>query len=101
MDEGRKRVLAIVAGILVSSPETTEDLNDCHASPRTGYLFAAAAQWADRIMRKIDNVLSRSCRVLRPLYLNANAALSELANADGYQYLRYSSFSESPGTIAW
>jgi hypothetical protein len=35
MDEGRKRVLAIVAGILVARHlKTAEDLNDCHASPQ-------------------------------------------------------------------
>jgi hypothetical protein len=57
MDEGRKRVLAIVAGILVARHlKTTEDLNDCHPSPRTEYLVASAVQWAERIMRKIDNV---------------------------------------------
>jgi hypothetical protein len=39
MDEGRKRVLAIVAGILVARHlKTTDD------------------QWAERIMQKIDNV---------------------------------------------
>jgi hypothetical protein len=57
MDEGRKRVLAIVAGILVARHlRTAEDLNDCHPSPRTEYLVAAAVQWAERITRKIDNV---------------------------------------------
>jgi hypothetical protein len=57
MDEGRKRVLAIVAGILVARHlKTTEDLDDCHPSPRTEYLIASAVQWAERIMRKIDNV---------------------------------------------
>jgi hypothetical protein len=50
-------VLAIVAGILVARHlKTVEDLNDCHASPRTEYLVAAAVQRAERIMRKIDNV---------------------------------------------
>jgi hypothetical protein len=63
MEEGRKRVLGIMASILVSRHlKTTEDLNDCHASPRTEYLIAAAVQWADRIMRKIDNVFGSSDR---------------------------------------
>jgi hypothetical protein len=31
-------------------------LQDCHPSPRTEYLVASAVQWAERIMRKIDNV---------------------------------------------
>ena len=59
MDEGRKRVLAIVAGILVARHlKTTEDLFDSKPSPRTESLVAAAVQWAERIMRKIDNVFS-------------------------------------------
>jgi hypothetical protein len=57
MDEGRKRVLAIVAGILVARHlKTTEDLFENRASPRTEAMVAAAVQWAERIMRKIDNV---------------------------------------------
>jgi hypothetical protein len=57
MDEGRKRVLAIVAGILVARHlKTTEDLFDSKSSPRTESLVAAAVQWAERIMRKIDGV---------------------------------------------
>jgi len=59
VDEGRKRVLAIVAGVLVARHlKTTDDLFDCRSSPRTESLVAAAVQWADRIMRKIDNVFS-------------------------------------------
>src|SRR6266550_6597178 len=55
MDEGRKRVLAIVAGILVARHlKSTEDLFDNRASPRTEAMVAAAVQWAERIMRKID-----------------------------------------------
>jgi hypothetical protein len=57
MDEGRKRVLAIVAGILVARHlKSTEDLFDNRGSPRTEAMVAAAVQWAERIMRKIDNV---------------------------------------------
>ncbi len=57
MDEGRKRVLAIVAGILVARHlKTTEDLFDSKPSPRTESLVASAVQWADRIMKKIDSV---------------------------------------------
>jgi hypothetical protein len=59
MDEGRKRVLAIVAGILVARHlKTTDGLFDCRSSPRTESLVAAAVQWAERIMRKIDSVFS-------------------------------------------
>jgi len=61
MDEGRKRLLAIVAGILVARHlKTTDDLFDCRFSPRTESLIAAAVQWAERIMRKIDNVFGNS-----------------------------------------
>ena len=57
MDEGRKRVLAIVAGILVARHlKTTEDLFDSKPSPRTESLVGAADQWAERIMKKIDGV---------------------------------------------
>ena len=57
MDEGRKRVLAIVAGILVARHlKTTEDLFDSKPSPRTESLVSAAVQWAERIMKKIDGV---------------------------------------------
>jgi hypothetical protein len=45
MDEGRKRVLAIVAGILVARHlKTTDDLFDSRSSPRTESLVAAAVQ---------------------------------------------------------
>ncbi len=60
MDEGRKRVLAIVAGILVARHlKTAEDLFDSKPSPRTESMVAAAVQWAHRIMRKIDNVFAK------------------------------------------
>jgi hypothetical protein len=55
MDEGRKRVLAIVAGILVARHlKTPEDLGDSRPSPANG------VQWADRIMKKIDGVFDKS-----------------------------------------
>ena len=55
MDEGRKRVLAIVAGILVARHLTAEDLfGGSQGSPRTDAMVAAAVQWAERIMQKID-----------------------------------------------
>jgi hypothetical protein len=57
VDEGRKRVLAIVAGILVARHlKTTEDLFDSKPSPRTESLVGAAVQWAEKIMKKIDGV---------------------------------------------
>jgi len=61
MDEGRKRVLAIVAGILVARHlKTPEDLGDSRPSPRTENLISSAARWADRIMNKIDGVFGNS-----------------------------------------
>ena len=59
MDEGRRRVLSIVAGIVVAGHlNTTEDLFDNRSSPRTESMVAAAIQRAERVMRKIDNVFS-------------------------------------------
>jgi hypothetical protein len=55
MDEGPKRVLAIVAGILVAwHLKNPEDLHGSRPSPRTESLVASAVQWAERIMQKID-----------------------------------------------
>jgi hypothetical protein len=58
VEEGRKRVLAIVAGILVARHlKTADDLfGGPQGSPRTDAMIAAAVQWAERIMRKIDTV---------------------------------------------
>ena len=61
MDEGRKRVLAIVAGILVARHlKNPEDLGDSRPSPRTENLISSAVQWADRIMRRIDGLFGNS-----------------------------------------
>jgi hypothetical protein len=61
MDEGRKRLLGIMASILVARQfRTTEDLFDNRSSPRTEAMVAAAVQWAERIMRKIDNVFGNT-----------------------------------------
>jgi hypothetical protein len=46
-----------VAGILVARHlETADDLFDSKGPPRTKSLVAAAVQWAEGSMRKIDNV---------------------------------------------
>jgi hypothetical protein len=59
MDEGRKRVLGIIAGILVARHiKTSEELFQTRPSPRSESLIASAVQWAERIMRKIDNQFS-------------------------------------------
>jgi len=49
MDESRKRVLAIVAGILVARRlKTADDLFDSRPSPRTESMVAAAVHAQDR-----------------------------------------------------
>jgi hypothetical protein len=61
MEEGRKRVLGIMASILVSRHlKTTEDLHDSRPSPRTESLVGSAVQWAERIIRRIDGTLANS-----------------------------------------
>jgi hypothetical protein len=61
MEEGRKRVLGIIAGILVARHlKTTEDLFDSRSSPRTESLVASAVQWAERIMRRIAGAFANS-----------------------------------------
>lgn len=61
MEEGRKRVLAIVAGILVARHlRTAEDLHEWRSTPRTESLVSSAVNWAERIMRKIDDRFGNS-----------------------------------------
>ncbi len=56
MDEGRKRVIGVMAAILTSlHMRTADDLFGCpQGSPRTDKLIEASIQWAERIMEKID-----------------------------------------------
>jgi len=58
MDEGRKRVLGIIAGILMARHlDTADDLfGGPDGSPRTDRMIAAAVQWGELIARKIDKV---------------------------------------------
>jgi hypothetical protein len=58
VDEGRKRVLAIIAGIIVARHlDTADDLfGGPQGSPRADKMVAAAIQWAERIMKKIDHL---------------------------------------------
>jgi len=60
VDEGRKRLLGIIAGILVARHlKTADDLfGGPQGSPRTDAMVGAAVQWAEQIMRKIDRNLS-------------------------------------------
>jgi hypothetical protein len=62
MDEGRKRVIGIMAAILTSlHMQTADDLfGGPMGSPRTDKLIAASVQWAVLIMRKVDDVCGRS-----------------------------------------
>jgi hypothetical protein len=61
VEEGRKRILGIMASILVARHlKTTEDLNDSRPSPRTESLVASAVQWAERIMKRIDGTFANS-----------------------------------------
>jgi hypothetical protein len=56
MDEGRKRVIGLMAAILTSLHMRTADdlLGGLQGSPRTDKLIAASIQWAEKIMEKID-----------------------------------------------
>jgi hypothetical protein len=56
MDEGRKRVIGIMAAIMASlHMKTADDLfGNPQGSPRTDGLVDASIQWAERIMQKID-----------------------------------------------
>jgi hypothetical protein len=58
MDEGRKRVIAIIAGILVARHlKTADDLfGGPTGSARTDSMISAAVQWAELILKKIDAV---------------------------------------------
>jgi hypothetical protein len=61
MDEGRKRVIRIMAAIMASlHMRTADDLfGGPEGSPRTDKLIAASVQWAELIMRKVDGVCGR------------------------------------------
>jgi hypothetical protein len=61
MDEGRKRVIGIMAAIMASlHMRTADDLfGGPEGSPRTDKLIAASVQWAELIMRKVDSVCGR------------------------------------------
>jgi hypothetical protein len=62
VDEGRKRVLGIMAAILASlHMQTADDLfGGPQGSPRSDKLIAASVQWAEKIMEKIDSVFRSS-----------------------------------------
>jgi hypothetical protein len=62
MDEGRKRVIGIMAAIMASlHMETADDLfGTPQGSPRTDKLIEASIQWARQIMKKIDAVCGKA-----------------------------------------
>jgi hypothetical protein len=59
MDEGRKRVIGIMAAILASlHMQTADDLfGGPQGSPRTDKLIAASIQWAEKIMGRLTRRL--------------------------------------------
>lgn len=61
MDEGRKRVIGVMAAILASLHMRTADglFGTPQGSPKTDQLIAASVQWAERIMTKIDDVFGK------------------------------------------
>ena len=62
MDEGRKRVIGIMAAILTAMHMRTADdlFGTPQGGPRTDRLIAASIQWAERIMRKIDDAFGKA-----------------------------------------
>jgi hypothetical protein len=62
MDEGRKRVIGIMAAILASlHMRTADDLfGGPEGNPRTDKLISASVQWAPLIMEKVDTACGRS-----------------------------------------
>ena len=58
MDEGRKRIIGVMAAIMASlHMRTADDLfGTPEGSPRTDKLIAASIQWAERIMQRIDGL---------------------------------------------
>jgi hypothetical protein len=69
MDEGRKRVLGIMAAILTSlHMQTADDLFGApQKSPRSDKLIAASIQWAEIIMAKIDERFSKQWKGTDPM----------------------------------
>jgi hypothetical protein len=56
MEEGRKRVIAIIAGILVVKQFREEEFQRSGISPRAQAVISNAVAWAERIMRHVDSV---------------------------------------------
>jgi hypothetical protein len=60
MDEGRKRVLGIMAAILtaIHMPRARDLFGTPSGTPASDKLISASVQWARKIMDKIDHSLS-------------------------------------------
>lgn len=56
MDEGRKRVIAIMAGILAVKQFREEDFRQNGVNPRAHSVISNAVTWAGRILRHADGV---------------------------------------------
>jgi hypothetical protein len=56
VDEGRKRVIAIIAGILVVKQVREENFRQNGVSPRAHSVISNAVTWAERILRHADGV---------------------------------------------
>jgi hypothetical protein len=58
-DEGRKRVIGIIAGILMAHhmPVTDDLFGGPQGSPRTDKMIAACVQWAELIMKEVDSMV--------------------------------------------
>jgi hypothetical protein len=56
VDEGRKRVIGIITGIIMArNLDRADDLfGGPQGSPRTDKMIAAAVQWTTLIMKKVD-----------------------------------------------
>jgi hypothetical protein len=61
MDEGRKRVIGIMAAILASlHMRTAGDLFGTPlGTPQTDKLISASVQWAEKIMERIDELCGK------------------------------------------
>jgi hypothetical protein len=84
MDEGRLRVLGIMAAILAGlHMQTADDLfGTPQGSPRTDKLIAASIQWAVLIMKKIDALCRMKSAVRRTAWpLRDQSILSVLRRA--------------------
>ena len=95
MEEDRKRVLAIVAGILVARHlKTADDLFDTKPSPRTESMVAAAVQWAERISGDEDTAMLASLK-------RSQTSESRYSIIESHALLRHSCLNQDGMSSAW